>query len=134
MSLQHEPRLQKNITSMSLRSRETAVAISHLSMSLRAKFSAWQSLSFLRLLRRYTPRNDRWYNFRLCKFCRGWRPRHPVMHIQKLTSNILVCRSCRDGHTLSYVGEKKGWKDSPLKGGFRFPLLRCRAKITLTPL
>ena len=115
-------KIAKNITSMSLRSRETAVAISHLSMSLRAEFSAWQSLSFLRLLRRYTPRNDRWYNFRLCKFCRGWCPRYPVMHMQKLTSNILVCRSCRDGHTLSYVGEKKGWKDSPLKGGFRFPL------------
>ena len=25
----------------------------------------------------------------------------------------LLCRSCRDGHTLSCVGEKKGWKDSP---------------------
>jgi len=27
---------------------------------------------------------------------------------------IYICRSCRDGHPLSYVGEKKGGKDSPL--------------------
>ena len=32
------------------------------------------------------------------------------------------CRSCRDGHALSCVGEKKGRKDSPLKGDFDFPL------------
>ena len=31
------------------------------------------------------------------------------------------CRSCRDGHALSYVGEKKGRKDSPLKGDFDSP-------------
>ena len=31
------------------------------------------------------------------------------------------CRSCRDRHALSYVGEKKGRKDSPLKGDFDSP-------------
>ena len=31
------------------------------------------------------------------------------------------CRSCRDGHALSYIGEKKGRKDSPLKGDFDSP-------------
>ena len=34
---------------------------------------------------------------------------------------FLPCRSCRDGHALSYVGEKKGRKDSPLKGDFDSP-------------
>ena len=33
----------------------------------------------------------------------------------------LPCRSCRDGHALSCVGEKKGRKDSPLKGDFDSP-------------
>ena len=31
------------------------------------------------------------------------------------------CRSCRDGHALSYVGEKKGQKDSPFGGSFDSP-------------
>ena len=34
---------------------------------------------------------------------------------------FLLCRSCRDRHALSCVGEKKGRKDSPLKGDFDSP-------------
>ena len=41
------------------------------------------------------------------------------------------CRSCRDGHALSYVGEKKGRKDSPLKGDFDSPFEFSELKLLL---